>query len=47
MRAEQVHGVEKERVREAGLGWYRGYTAYEERAGGRDLGYFVLHPDHD
>lgn len=47
VRAEQVHGVEKERVREAALGWYRGYMAYEERAGGRDLGFFVLHPEHD
>ena len=47
VRAEQVHGSEKERVREAALGWYRGYTGYEQRAGGRDLGFFVLHPEHD
>lgn len=47
VRVAQVQGSEKERVREAALGWYRGYTAYEERAGGRDLGFFVLHPEHD
>lgn len=44
VRAEQVQGSEKERVREAALAWYRGYTAYEERAGDRELGFFVLHP---
>ncbi|MBC9819979.1 nitroreductase/quinone reductase family protein [Terrabacter sp. MAHUQ-38] len=42
--AEQVHGPERERVRRAALAYYRGYTAYEKRAGGRDLGFFVLHP---
>ena len=47
VRAEQVQGPDKERVREAALEYYRGYTAYEERAGGRDLGYFVLHPERD
>ncbi|CAN7570580.1 nitroreductase family deazaflavin-dependent oxidoreductase [Terrabacter sp. LjRoot27] len=47
VRAEQVQGPEKERVREAALDFYRGYTAYEERAGGRDLGFFVLHPERD
>lgn len=45
VRAEQVQGVDRERVREAALRWYAGYTAYEERAGGRDLGFFVLHPE--
>jgi len=32
VRAVQVHGVDEDRVREAGLGWYRGYTENEERA---------------
>jgi len=47
VRAEQVQGPDRERVREAALEYYRGYTAYEERAGGRDLGFFVLHPERD
>ena len=47
VRAEQVQGPDKERVREAALDYYRGYSAYEERAGGRDLGFFVLHPERD
>lgn len=47
VRVAQVQGSEKERVREAALGWDRGYTACEERSGGRDLGCFVLHPEHD
>ena len=47
VRAEQVHGPDRERVREAALAYHRGYAAYEERAGGRDLGFFVLHPEHD
>jgi deazaflavin-dependent oxidoreductase (nitroreductase family) len=47
VRAVQVHGGEKERVPEAAQGWYRGYTGYEQRAGGRDLGFFMLHPEHD
>jgi deazaflavin-dependent oxidoreductase (nitroreductase family) len=47
VRAEQVHGPDRERVREAALACYRGYAAYEARAGGRDLGFFVLHPEHD
>ena len=33
VRAEQVQGPDRERVREAALGFYRGYTAYEQRAG--------------
>ena len=44
VRAEQVHGADRERVREAALSFYDGYAAYEERAGGRDLGFFVLRP---
>ena len=44
VRAEQVHGEDRERVRRAALAYYSGYTAYEQRAGGRDLGFFVLHP---
>jgi deazaflavin-dependent oxidoreductase (nitroreductase family) len=44
VRAEQVHGEDRERVRRAALAFYSGYTAYEQRAGGRDLGFFVLHP---
>ncbi|WP_344255212.1 nitroreductase family deazaflavin-dependent oxidoreductase [Terrabacter carboxydivorans] len=47
VRAVQVQGPERERVREAALAYYRGYTAYEMRAGGRDLGFFVLHPERD
>ncbi|GAA2155593.1 deazaflavin-dependent oxidoreductase (nitroreductase family) [Humibacillus xanthopallidus] len=47
VRAEQVHGEDRERVRQAALTYYSGYTAYEERAGGRDLGFFVLRPQHD
>lgn len=47
VRAEQVQGVDRERVRAAALRWYAGYTAYEQRAGGRDLGFFVLHPERD
>lgn len=47
VRAVQVQGPERERVREAALAYYRGYTAYETRAGGRDLGFFVLHPERD
>lgn len=47
VRAEQVRGPERVRVREAALRWYAGYTAYEERAGGRELGVFVLHPERD
>ena len=35
------------RMREAALEFHRGYTANEERAGGRDLGFFVLHPERD
>ncbi len=42
--AEQVHGADRERVREAALAYYAGYTAYEQRAGGRDLGFFILRP---
>src|SRR5215218_2366163 len=37
VRAEQVQGTDRERVRQGALDFYRGYTAYEERAGGRDL----------
>ena len=44
VRAEQVHGQDRERVRAAALAYYSGYTAYEERAGGRDLGFFVPRP---
>lgn len=44
VRAEQVHGPDRERVRQAALAFYSGYTAYEERAGGRDLGFFILRP---
>ena len=47
VRAEQVQGADRERVREGALAYYRGYTHYEERAGGRDLGFFVLHPERD
>ena len=47
VRAEQVQGADRERVRQAALAYHSGYTAYEERAGGRDLGFFVLHPEHD
>jgi deazaflavin-dependent oxidoreductase (nitroreductase family) len=47
VRAVQVQGADRERVREAALAYYSGYTAYEERAGGRDLGFFVLRPAHD
>jgi deazaflavin-dependent oxidoreductase (nitroreductase family) len=47
IRAEQVHGAERERVRRAALAYHSGYTAYEQRAGGRDLGFFVLHPERD
>jgi hypothetical protein len=42
-----VQGPDRERVRATALEFYRGYTAYEERAGGRDLGFFVLHPERD
>ena len=44
VRAEQVHGADRERVRQAALAYYAGYTAYERRAGGRDLGFFILRP---
>ncbi|MFM6852001.1 MAG: nitroreductase/quinone reductase family protein [Terrabacter sp.] len=47
VRAEQVHGEDRERVRRAALTYYSGYTAYEQRAGGRDLGFFVLRPVDD
>lgn len=44
VRAEQVHGADRERVRQSALAYHAGYTAYEQRAGGRDLGFFILHP---
>ena len=44
VRAEQVHGPDRERVRQAALAFHSGYAAYEERAGGRDLGFFILRP---
>ena len=44
VRAEQVQGADRERVRQAALAYYSGYTTYEARAEGRDLGFFVLHP---
>ncbi|HET8987683.1 MAG TPA: nitroreductase family deazaflavin-dependent oxidoreductase [Humibacillus sp.] len=47
VRAEQVQGADRERVLEAALAFYSGYTDYEARAGGRDLGFFVLRPTHD
>jgi deazaflavin-dependent oxidoreductase (nitroreductase family) len=47
VRAEQVHGEDRERVRRAALAYYSGYSVYEQRAGGRDLGFFVLHPVND
>ena len=40
-------GPDRERVRSAALAIYPGYAVYEERAGGRDLGFFVLHPERD
>lgn len=42
--ARQVHGTERDDVREAALRIYPGYTVYEDRARHRDLGYFVLSP---
>ena len=47
VRAEQLVGPDRERVRSAALAIYPGYAVYERRAGGRDLGFFVLHPEHD
>ena len=53
VRAVQLVGPDRERVRSAALAIYPGYAVYEERAGGRDLGFFVLrpedagHPEHD
>ena len=46
VRAEQLAGPDRERVRAAALAIYPGYAVYETRAGGRDLGFFVLHPEH-
>ena len=40
--ARQVHGPERNAVREAALRIYPGYVVYEQRARHRDLGYFVL-----
>jgi deazaflavin-dependent oxidoreductase (nitroreductase family) len=40
--ARQVHGPERNAVREAALRIYPGYVMYEQRARHRDLGYFVL-----
>jgi deazaflavin-dependent oxidoreductase (nitroreductase family) len=42
--ARQVHGPERDAVREAALRIYPGYVVYEHRASSRDLGYFVLRP---
>ncbi|WP_323100444.1 nitroreductase/quinone reductase family protein [Intrasporangium sp. YIM S08009] len=42
--AEQLVGPDRERVRRAALAIYPGYAVYEDRAGGRDLGFFVLRP---
>jgi deazaflavin-dependent oxidoreductase (nitroreductase family) len=42
--ARQVHGTERDDVREAALRIYPGSTVYENRARHRDLGYFVLSP---
>ena len=53
VRAVQLVGPDREWVRSAALAIYPGYAVYEERAGGRDLGFFVLrpedagHPEHD
>ncbi len=46
VRAEQLVGPDRERVRYAALAIYPGYAVYEDRAG-RDLGFFVLHPERD
>ena len=47
VRAEQVHGADRDRVLAAAVAYYSGYAQYEQRAGGRDLGFFILHPEHD
>ena len=47
VRAERLTGVERERLRTAALTYYPGYAAYEQRAGGRDLGFFRLRREDD
>jgi deazaflavin-dependent oxidoreductase (nitroreductase family) len=42
VRARQVHGAERDAVREAALRIYPGYVVYEQRARHRQLRYFVL-----
>jgi deazaflavin-dependent oxidoreductase (nitroreductase family) len=44
VRARQVHGAERDAVREAALRIYPGYVVYERRASHRELRYFVLTP---
>ncbi|GAB3061465.1 hypothetical protein GCM10027053_24710 [Intrasporangium mesophilum] len=42
--ARRLHGNEREQLRGAALTYYAGYAEYEKRAGGRDLGFFLLTP---
>ena len=41
--AHRLSGAEREQLRRAALTYYAGYARYEERNGGRDLGFFLLH----
>ncbi|EWT02455.1 nitroreductase [Intrasporangium oryzae NRRL B-24470] len=42
--AEHITGDERDRLRELAVSVYPGYAVYEQRAGGRDLGFFLLRP---
>ena len=42
--ARRLTGADRARLRRLALSFYRGYAEYEKRAGGRDLGFFLLTP---
>jgi deazaflavin-dependent oxidoreductase (nitroreductase family) len=42
--AQRLHGEQREQLRRTALTYYAGYAEYEKRAGGRDLGFFLLTP---
>jgi len=42
--ARRLDGEQREQLRRTALMYYAGYAEYEKRAGGRDLGFFLLTP---
>jgi deazaflavin-dependent oxidoreductase (nitroreductase family) len=42
--ARRLEGEQREQLRRKALTYYAGYAEYEKRAGGRDLGFFLLAP---